>query len=87
MARQGPHLEYIVTEDSYKLALASLPITGMEQQKAQSVKIMAREYRQNTSQTINAGKWVMWNIVPESFEFEWRNGAWQPPTNLVVLTG
>ena len=86
MTRQDSHTEYIVKQEAYMLALASLPATGTDCQKAQSVAVIAREYRQNISQTINAGKWVLWNIGPESFEFEWRNGAWQPPTNLVVLS-
>ena len=85
MARQDPHTEYVVKQEAYNLALASLPATGTEYQKAQSMPVMAREYRQNISQTINAGKWVLWNIAPESFEFEWQDGAWQPPANLVVL--
>ncbi|MGF7218201.1 hypothetical protein GGR92_004378 [Spirosoma lacussanchae] len=86
MARQDPHTEYIVRQEDYAKALASLPARGTEQQKAHSAPITARQYRQNTSQTINAGKWSMWGIAPESFEFEWRNGAWRPPINLVIST-
>ena len=86
MARQDSHTEYIVKQDAYTLALVSLPATGTEYQKTLSVAVIAREYRQIISQTINAGKWTLWNIGAESFEFEWRNGAWQPPANLVVLS-
>ncbi|QJW90780.1 hypothetical protein HNV11_16035 [Spirosoma taeanense] len=85
MARQDPQIEYIVTQEAYETACNSLPKAGTDNQKAQSVNITARQYRQNTSQTINAGKWVLWSIGPESFEFTWSNGAWQPPANLVIL--
>ena len=85
MARQDPHTEYIITRDAYTRAYNSLPATGTENQKVQSSPITAKQYRQNTSQTLNAGKWVMWAISDESFEFTWQNGSWQPPHNLVVL--
>lgn len=84
MARQDPHTEYIVRREAYEMALASLPATGTDQQKALSAQVSAMQYRQNTSQTVNAGKWSMWGISSEAFEFEWRNGAWQPPANLIV---
>ncbi len=85
MARQDEHTEYIVTQDAFTTAYTSLPEKGIENQKAQSVKIMARQYRQNVSETINAGKWTMWAIAEESFEFTWLHGGWQPPVNLVIL--
>lgn len=85
MARQDPHTEYIVRKEAYATAVASLPATGTAGQKALSVPITAVEYRQNVSKTVNVGKWSMWGIAPESFEFDWRNGAWQPPVNLVIL--
>ena len=84
MARQDTHTEYIVSKEAYDSALASLPASGTEHQKAISVTITAMQYRQNISHTINAGKWSMWGIAPETFEFEWRNGTWQPPANLIV---
>jgi len=84
MARQDPHTEYIVRKEVYETALASLPATGTADQKVISTPVTAMQYRQNISKTINAGKWSMWGISSESFEFEWRNGAWQPPANLVV---
>ena len=84
MARQDAHTEYIVTKEAYQTALASLPATGTEKQTVPSAPIKAMQYRQNTSQTINSGKWSMWGISSESFDFEWRNGAWQPPANLIV---
>lgn len=84
MARLDAHTEYIITQADYRAARASLPQTGVEGQTAQSVSVTARQYRQNTSQTINAGKWVMWGIAPESFDFMWSDGDWQPPANLVV---
>ena len=84
MARQDPHTEYIVRKEAYATALASLPATAAAGQQALSVAITAVEYRQNVSKTVNVGKWSMWGIAPESFAFEWRNGAWQPPTNLVI---
>ncbi|MEZ0485027.1 hypothetical protein [Fibrella aquatica] len=86
MTRQDPHTEYIVSKEAYATALASLPETGTDQQKAVAAPISALQYRQNISKTINAGKWSMWGIAPESFEFEWRNGSWQPPANLVIKT-
>ncbi|MFD2573836.1 hypothetical protein ACFSUS_24580 [Spirosoma soli] len=84
MARQDSETEYIVTQQAYNTAYASLPERGTENQKAQSATITAKQYRLNVSQTINAGKWVMWAISDESFEFTWSNGAWHPPANLVV---
>lgn len=84
MARQDSHTEYIVSKDAYNMAVASLPLTGTAEQKASSVPITAMQYRQNVSQTINAGKWSMWGISLESFEFTWHNGAWQPPANLII---
>ena len=85
MARQDPHVEYIVKQEAYDTALASLPPTGTEHQMAYTTEVTARQYRQNTSQTINAGKWVMWGIGPESFVFTWLDGDWRPPANLVIL--
>jgi hypothetical protein len=85
MARRDAHVEYIIKQSVYKAALASLPATGSSNQTVQSGPIVVREYRQNISQTVNAGKWVLWGISSESFEFEWRDGAWQPPANLVVI--
>lgn len=85
MARQDPHVEYIVTQEAYDTALSSLPPTGTDNQTAQSTAVTARQYRQDTSQTMNAGKWSMWGIAPESFAFTWRDGAWHPPANLVIL--
>jgi hypothetical protein len=84
MARQDPHTEYIVSKEAYQTALSGLPPTGTDNQKVLSPQIKAMQYRQNTSQTVNAGKWSMWGISDETFEFEWRNGAWQPPANLIV---
>lgn len=84
MARQDSYTEYIIKQADYEAALASLPATGSEGQTVQTQPITAREYRQNTSQTVNAGKWSMWGIAPESFTFTWHNGAWQPPANLVI---
>lgn len=84
MARQDPHTEYIVSRDAYNTAIASLPATGTTDQQATSVPITAMQYRQNVSQTINAGKWSMWGISSESFTFDWRDGAWQPPANLII---
>ncbi len=86
MARQDPHTEYIVSKEAYQTALASLPSSGNDHQKAVSITISAMQYRQKTGNSINAGKWSMWGIFPEEFEFEWRNGAWQQPANLVVRT-
>lgn len=86
MARQDTHTEYIVSKQSYAMAIASLPASGTEHQQANSAPIIAVQYRQNVSQTINAGKWSMWGIAPESFVFTWQNGAWQPPANLVMRT-
>lgn len=85
MARQDAQTEYIVNESAYKKAYDSLPEQGSDNEKAQSVKVMAKQYRLNVSNTINAGKWVMWAVGEESFEFIWQNGAWQPPQNLVVI--
>ncbi|MEZ0540153.1 hypothetical protein [Fibrella arboris] len=84
MARQDAKTEYIISQAAYETALASLPTSGTEQQRTYSVPVTAYEYRLNTSQTINAGKWSMWAVMPESFAFEWRNGSWHPPANLVV---
>ena len=85
MARQNPETEYIITQEAYSRAYRSLPQSGTEGEKAQSTKITAKQYRLNVSQTVNAGKWVMWAISDESFEFIWSNGVWHPPANLVVL--
>lgn len=85
MARQDAQTEYIVTQDAYRIAYASLPQTGSEGEKAQSAKILAKQYRQNISKTVNADKWTLWAMPEESFEFTWQNGAWTPPKNLVVL--
>ncbi|RIV23852.1 hypothetical protein DYU11_12875 [Fibrisoma montanum] len=85
MARQDLQTEYIITQQAYEKALASLPEQGTDQQKAHSVGVVAKQYRLNVSNTINAGKWAMWSISEESFEFTWQDGAWQPPANLVVL--
>lgn len=85
MARQDLETEYIVTQEAYNKAYNSLPQSGTEGEKAQSIKITAKQYRLNVSQTVNAGKWVMWAISDESFEFTWVNGVWSPPANLVVL--
>lgn len=85
MARQDLETEYIVTQEAYNKAYDSLPQIGTEGEKAQSIKMTAKQYRLNVSQTVNAGKWVMWAISNESFEFTWVNGVWQPPANLVVL--
>lgn len=85
MARQDAHIEYIISQESYALAYSSLPETGTPDQQAESVRVPAKQYRLNQSQTVNAGKWVMWAIEPETFMFTWKNGAWQPPANLVVL--
>jgi hypothetical protein len=85
MARRDAHVEYIVKESAYKAALAGLPATGAANQPVTSGPIVVREYRQNISQTINSGKWVLWGISSETFDFEWHNGAWQPPANLVVI--
>lgn len=85
MARKDTHVEYIVKQSAYEAVMAGLPATGSENQTIESGPIVVREYRQNISETINAGKWVLWGISSESFDFEWRNGAWQPPANLVVI--
>lgn len=85
MARRDAHVEYIVKESAYQAALAGLPATGVENQSFHSEPIVVREYRQNISQTINSGKWVLWGISSETFDFKWGNGAWQPPANLVVI--
>ena len=84
MARLDAHTEYIISQEAYRNALASLPPTGTDHQKAATTAILALQYRQKTGDSINAGKWSMWGIAPEVFEFEWQNGAWQPPANLVV---
>lgn len=85
MARQDLHTEYIITHEAYDRAYGSLPERGTDGQTAETVPIVAKQYRQNTSDTVHAGKWSMWTIGPEVFEFRWQNGAWQPPANLVVL--
>lgn len=85
MARQDSQTEYIVAQEAYDRACAALPPQGTEGQVAQSIPVVARQYRQNASQTINAGKWVMWAITEESFAFTWANGVWNPPANLVIL--
>jgi hypothetical protein len=86
MAQQDPQTEYIVSQESYNKAYSSLPQQGTDNEKAHSAKVMAKQYRLNTSNTINAGKWIMWAVGEESFEFTWQNGSWQPPKNLVVVT-
>lgn len=86
MARQDSQTEYIVTQAAYRTAYDSLPLTGTPGLTAQSVPVRAKEYRLNVSNTINAGKWVMWSVVEESFRFTWSNGVWLPPANLVVRT-
>ena len=86
MARPDLHTEYIISKETYSTLMASLPATGSPNQKAYSVSVLAMQYRQKTGETINAGKWSMWGIAPEIFEFEWLNGAWQPPANLIVRT-
>lgn len=85
MARQDAHTEYIVTQEAYRIAYTSLPQTGNEGEKAQSAKILTKQYRQNTSNTVNADKWNLWAMSDESFEFTWTDGKWTPPKNLVVL--
>lgn len=84
MARQDAHTEYIVRKDAYQAAFDRLPATGSDGQTAEVGPLVAHEYRQNVSKTINSGKWSMWGISPQTFTFTWRNGAWQPPANLVV---
>jgi len=84
MAHPDTHTEYIVTQPDYQRILSGLPPTGTDGQTAQSAPVRAFQYRQNVSDTINAGKWRMWGIAPETFAFTWRSGAWQPPANLVV---
>ncbi|MBC3785620.1 hypothetical protein [Spirosoma utsteinense] len=86
MARRDTHVEYIVKESVYKVALANLPAGTAANQTIELGPITVREYRQNTSQTINAGKWVLWGISSETFVCEWRDGAWEPPANLVVIS-
>ena len=86
MARQDPHTEYIISKEVYNTLIASLPTTGTVHQKFQSVAVSAMQYRQKTGETINAGKWSMWGISSEVFDFEWRDGAWHPPANLFVRT-
>lgn len=85
MARRDTHVEYIVKQTVYKAALASLPAGNATSQTAELGPITVREYRQNTSETVNAGKWVLWGISSETFVCEWRDGAWQSPANLVVI--
>ncbi|CCH56846.1 hypothetical protein BN8_06234 [Fibrisoma limi BUZ 3] len=86
MAQQDQHtVEYVISQQAYEKAYRSLPEQGTDQQKAQSAKVMAKQYRLNTRDTANAGKWVMWSVGEESFEFTWQNGAWRPPANIVVL--
>ncbi|MBO0938956.1 hypothetical protein J2I47_20555 [Fibrella sp. HMF5335] len=84
MNRFDQHVEYIVTQANYQVALNSLPATGTDGQLTHSVSVMTYEYRQNVSQTINAGKWTMWAVKPMPIAFSWQNNAWQPPANLVV---
>lgn len=84
MNRFDQHTEYIVTLANYQIALSSLPATGNDGQLAHSVPVMTYEYRQNVSQTVNAGKWTMWTVRPMPISFEWKNEAWRPPANLVV---
>ena len=86
MARQDPHTEYIISKEVYNTLIASLPATGTVHQKFQSAAVSAMQYRQKTGEKINAGKWSMWGISSEVFDFEWRNGAWHPPANLFVRT-
>ncbi len=89
MARLDAHTEYIVTQPDYQRMLASLPATGTEKETVRSAPVKAFQYRQNVNagDTINAGKWRMWGIAPETFEFTWQNGTWHPPANLVVREG
>ncbi|GAB3493502.1 hypothetical protein GCM10027341_08880 [Spirosoma knui] len=84
MARQDAQTEYIVTQELFDKAYQSLPPQGTDNQKVESMKVIAKQYRLNVSDSPNAGKWVMWAIGEESFEFTWKDGAWQPPQNLVV---
>lgn len=84
MASQNPHIEYILTESDYQTLLTTLPATGTNGQTVRSGAVKAFQYRQNVSDTVNAGKWRMWGIAFETFDFIWQNGAWQPPKNLVV---
>jgi hypothetical protein len=85
MARQDQQIEYIINQQAYEKAYSSLPEQGADNQTAHSAKVVAKQYRLNVSNTVHAGKWYMWAISEESFEFTWQNGAWQPPRNLVVL--
>jgi len=84
MTRTDAHTEYIITQSDYQIALASLPPVGTDGQTARATPVRAFQYRQNTGDTINAGKWRMWGIAPETLVFTWQDGAWQPPANLVV---
>jgi hypothetical protein len=84
MNRFDPNTEYSVTRADYATALTSLPATGTDGQLASSVAVMVREFRLNTSQTVNAGKWTLWSISPQPIVFVWHDGAWQPPQNVVV---
>lgn len=84
MQQANPPTELIVLQADYDTILASLPQVGTDGQQIDSAPIMTREYRQNMSETINAGKWTMWRVAPRPLPFTWQNGAWQPPANLVI---
>ena len=84
MIRRDSQTEYIVTQDAYRVAYDSLPPSGTPDQTTLSAPMRAKEYRLNVSNTINAGKWVMWAVVDEPFAFTWVDGVWMPPANLVV---
>lgn len=84
MARLDDRTEYIIHQADYHSLLAELPATAAEGDTYLTKPVTAREYRLNVSQTINAGKWSMWGIAPESFVFTYQNGAWQPPANVVI---
>jgi|GEM_PF-1917655 hypothetical protein len=85
MARQDQQTEYVINQQAYDKAYSSLPDQGTDNQTALATKVVAKQYRLNVSNTVHAGKWSMWTISEESFEFTWQNGSWQPPQNLVVL--
>lgn len=84
MSTPSQTTEHIVLQADYDTVLASLPPTGTDGQQIASKPVMIREYRLNTSDTINAGKWLMWSVSPKPIVFTWQNGAWQPPATLVV---